>query len=231
MPIMRRLKTLDWPTLVAELVLIFVGITAALWFDSLNESRADRRLETDVLTELGVALESDTLDLNFNLRSSARTLAAIDTVLTYLDQRRPYESTLADHFRQASIHTGFLHNSAAYEFLKSVGLNIISNDSLRVAITHYYEYEVQYLRAVEQGFVSRNWNDAMRPQMMEKFSFQFLFQPAVPNDYSALFDDGEYQTVLRTTRGVLGWKDGRTRSVLESAEGLLEGIRAELVPR
>ena len=94
MPIMRRLKTLDWPTLVAELVLIFVGITAALWFDSLNESRADRRLETDVLSELEVALESDTVDLNFNLRSSARTLTAIDTVLTYLDQRHPYESTL-----------------------------------------------------------------------------------------------------------------------------------------
>ena len=90
---------------------------------------------------------------------------------------------------------------------------------------------MQYLRAVEQGFVSRNWNDAMRPQMMEKFSYQFWFQPAVPNDYSALFDDGEYQTVLRTTRGVLGWKDGRTRSVLESSEGLLASIRAELAPR
>jgi len=41
MPILRRLKALDWTALLAELVLIFIGITAALWFDNANQDRAD----------------------------------------------------------------------------------------------------------------------------------------------------------------------------------------------
>ena len=129
--------------MIAELVLIFVGITAALWFDNANQERADRRVERDVLTQLAIALQSDTADLNGNLRSSGRTTSAIDTVLAYLDDRRAYDSTLASHFAQSSVHTNFLADESAYEFLKSIGLDIIRDESLRISVTQYYEYYVR----------------------------------------------------------------------------------------
>lgn len=228
MPILRRLRTLDWPTLLAELVLIFVGITAALWFENVNQERAERGVEQEVLSQLVVALQSDTADLNSNLRSGARTSAAIDSILVYLDEKRPYHESLADHFGRSSIHTNFFLNAAAYEFLKAVGFDIIQNDDLRRGITQYYEVEVGYLTGVEQTLVNENWNGGMRPRMTRSFSYHFLYGPAVPHDYAALSEDPEYRSLLTTTRALLRFKDSRTRVVLEHAEELLRRIGAEL---
>ena len=231
MPILRGMKNLDWPALVAELVLVFVGITAALWFDNLKEARANRRLETEILTQLVVGLESDTTDLNFNLRSSARTTEAIDTILVYLDEKRPYDKSLERRFARSTIHTNFNLNGAAYEFLKAVGLDVIENDSLRLGITQYYEVKVPYLTGVERVYANENWNRSMRPRMIESFSYSFLYGPAVPNDYGALVRDAAYHSLLTTTRSLLRFKDERTKDVLENAEGLLAEIDAELSER
>ena len=224
MRILRRLASLDWPHLIVEVILIFVGITGALWFDNLKEAREERRSEQAVLHELAAALMSDTSDLHFNLRSSERTLSSIDTVLTYLRERRPYDTTLAHHFGRASVATNFNLNAAAYEYLKSLGLGIISNDTLRVQITRYYEVEVPYLSEVEDVFVNGNWSDVVRPQMLEKFHYRFLFQPASPLNYRALLDDVEFQTALETTRETIKWKDDLTRRTIGAAERLLQSI-------
>ena len=39
--------------------------------------------------------------------------------------------------------TTFLTNSAPYETLKSRGLDIIGNDTLRLRIAHYYDVEYE----------------------------------------------------------------------------------------
>ena len=224
MRILRRLASLEWPHLILEVVLIFVGITGALWFDNLKQAREERRLERSILQELATALTSDTTDLHFNLRSSTRTLASIDTVLTYLQERRPYDPSLADHFRSASSATNFLVNSAAYEDLKSVGLGTISNDTLRIRIAQYYEVQVAYLTKVESLFVNGNWSDVVRPQMLEKFHYRFLFEPAVPLNYRALYGDVRFQTALETMRETIKWKASLSRRTIRDAEWLLESI-------
>lgn len=225
MPILKGLKKLDWPTLATELVLIFVGITAALWFDNLNQTRDERRRESEVLVEIAAALASDTADLHINLRATAGSLASIDTILHRFDESVPYDSTLADHFRRASVITNFLINAAAYEYLKSVGLGLISDDGVRRDITQYYEVDVQYLKGIEAVFVNQNWIDTLRPQMVRKFDYGFFFAPATPHDYGSLARDRELRSVLRTTREILEWKGERTRLVLERAEELLARLQ------
>lgn len=228
MTILRRLRQLDWPSLTVELVLIFVGITAALWFENRNSARRDRQLEAEVLGEIQRALQSDTSDLMKNLTSTSSTRASIDTILAYFDSGRGYAPALADHFGRSSRHTAFLQDVSAYEYLKAVGLGIVKDHALRSAITRYYEYHVQYLRAVEQHFVEGNWDDTMKPQMMEKFSYRFLFEPAEPLDYNALATDPEYRTALTTTAEILEWKATLTRRVMEQAEALLDALDTEL---
>ena len=112
-----------------------------------------------------------------------------------------------------------------YEYLKSIGLGAISDDNLRVNVSRYYEYTVPYLNGIEDLFIDGNWNDAMKPQMMEKFAYRFFFEPAEPHDYELLREDREYRTVLTSTREMLEWKDMRTRDVLEAAEELLATLK------
>lgn len=231
MPILKSTRPLDWPALALELLLIFVGITAALWFDGVKEARQARETETQVLVDLSRSLARDTADLNQNLRASARTLASIDTILARFDDGRPYDDVLAAHFSRAAVFTGFLHNPGVYEYLKSIGLGTLADHDLRAAVARYFEYTVPYLREVEQLFVEGNWTGAVRPQMMEKFDYRFLFEPAVPHDFEALRADREYRTMLRTTREVIGWKDARSRLVRTEAEELLARVDRELAAR
>lgn len=228
MPLLKRLRALDWPTLVAELLLIFVGITAALWFDGLAESRAAARREASVLGELASALRSDTADLSFNLRSDELTRTSLDTVLAHLSRRLPYDSTMALHFGRASRFTNFLPNTSAYEYLKSLGLASVTNDGLRRDITRYYEVQHRYLTSVEGIFVNGSWHEMMAPQMIEKFDYAFFFEPAAPRDYRALQNDLTYATTLRTMGEILTWKVQITAQTLDQAEALLARIDDEL---
>lgn len=84
-----------------------------------------------------VDLRADTADLNGNLRSSARAHAARISLLTWLSGSEPFDSTTESLFAGSLGITNFLSNSSAYENLKSVGVDLIHDDAMRVEIAGY----------------------------------------------------------------------------------------------
>jgi len=52
--------------------------------------------------------------------------------------------SLSVHFGRISLFVNFINNVAAYETIKSMGFKYISNDSLRIKIGKYNEYECEY---------------------------------------------------------------------------------------
>lgn len=196
MPLFRTLKSQDWTAFAIELVLIFVGITAALWFDNWNENRERARIETVALEEMREALATDLGDLTYNLGKQQEARAAVDTVLAYLDERRPYHTDLPELFTHASQVTNFIHQDAPYEYLQSVGLDIISNDTLRAAIARYYSFTVTNLQTNERVLVNPQWQNDVKRVMLERFEYGYFFSPSYPHDYDALFDDRLFRSVL-----------------------------------
>ena len=226
MPILKSLKKLSWTTLAAELVLVFVGITAALWFDNWNAERREEILAREILSEIAIALQADTTDLNANLRNSARVHASVDTVLFYLDQDLPYVPELDAHFGRATSFTNFIRNTGAYEQLKGAGLPLITDEALRRTIVRYYEVQGELLHQIETIFLNRHFETSVQPQMIEKFSYRGFLSPATPHDYESLKDDLVFRSSLTTKLGWLDWKDTTTRRVLRLAEELIQEIEA-----
>lgn len=97
--------------------------------------------------------------------------------------------------------------------------------------THFQAASIATNVEVEQLFVNGNWSDGVRPLMMENFSYQFLFRPAVPHDYSALAKDSEFRTLLMTTRGILRWKFDLSSEALQDAQALIAHAELELADR
>lgn len=102
-------------------VLVFLGVTIALWFENVNDARREYHKETRVLRELADALTADVRDIGANLREDSLTLMSIDVVLGHMEQSLPYSDTLADHFAQAAGLTIFIDNSARTSTSKSQG--------------------------------------------------------------------------------------------------------------
>lgn len=231
MALFTKLRDVNWPALGAEFVLVFAGVTLALWFENVNEDRREYEEETRILRELADALAADVRDIGANLREDSLTLASIDVVLNHMEQRLPYSGTLDPHFAQAAGLTVFIDNSAPYEHLKVAGLDVIRNDSLRLAIVDYYERLVQTAREWETWVALPVWQEHMNPQMLRQFRYSQRKEPAAPINYAALQRDVEYQNVLRHTSFAIGFKDRLYRRVATSAEALNEQIQQDLAMR
>ncbi len=184
------------------MILIFVGITRALWFDSATEARREFVRETSILKELSVGLEADLTGVRGNLGADSITALTV-----------------------------FLDNSAPYEHLKVQGIDLIKDADLRQAIVTYHEHTVAMVASFESGVSLMHWQDQVHPRMLRSFRYLSPHQSATPVDYNALLEDVEYQNTLRYMGFVLAVKDILYQQISASARSLRERIEAELTGR
>ncbi len=130
---------------IGEIVLVVIGILIALQINNWNEGQKQKELEIKYLTEIRNSLESDLPDIEFNIEFNRSKLNSHQVILQYIDGELGYSDSLSFHFSNLLFNTRTLVNTSAYENLKSRGLEIISNDSLRMSITRLYAFEFHNL--------------------------------------------------------------------------------------
>lgn len=131
-----------------EIVLVVAGILIALQINNWNQHRQDKEFEITMLREIKTSLESDK-ELNAGFVSfNVRTIdEGIQELLTMIASNQSYpDSVLLNAYNKMSIGTAFGYNSGGYETLKSIGLDKISNDSLRQELIFMYEVELPGIR-------------------------------------------------------------------------------------
>lgn len=216
---------------LGEMTLIFLGITAALWFEDMNAARHERDLETQILREMSESVALDTVDLHINLEVGDSIRRSIDTLLAHLGSSAPYDEGLAEHFGRSSRYVRFFHNPVAYEHLRSAGLDVISSDSLRQAIISYYDQAVSLVVWLDQTLVANRNESYILPQMMAKFEYVSPFEPAVPLHFRALREDIEYRNALRIASFGIVMQTDVTQVAMARAQALLRVIEVELARR
>ena len=125
---------------IGEIVLVMIGILLALQVSNWNNSNQQRKLEIKYLKEIRDNLKSDLPDIEFNLKFNTTRLQSNTIILQYLNGKLNYHDSLDFHFSNLIFSTRTLVNKSAYENIKSRGLEIITNDSLRQRITRLYEF-------------------------------------------------------------------------------------------
>jgi hypothetical protein len=125
---------------IGEIILVVIGILIALQINNWNNSIQQGKLERKYLTELKTNLTFDLKDIQFNIDFNESKLTSNEITLRYLNKEINYADSLQFHFGNLIFTTRTLPNNSTYENLKSRGLEIISNDSLRQQITKLYSY-------------------------------------------------------------------------------------------
>lgn len=134
------LRRLPWVRLVAEFLVIFVGITLSLLADDWRQSRRDLAAERRALGELLVDLDADSV----SLEAVRSTMSVHDSAAMWLYQRIGRSGLAVDSLdlRLRQIHDMDLFRAqrASYVALMSTGgLGLIEDEALRNAIVRYYE--------------------------------------------------------------------------------------------
>jgi len=130
---------------IGEIVLVVIGILIALQINNWNNNRIEHKIETNILSEILVNLEKDVINLNSKIAYNNDKTKHNRDVLEHLEQRTPLTDSLKRSYSRLIGRGTFEPITVAYENLKSKGIDIIHNDSLRIAISELYDFKYFYL--------------------------------------------------------------------------------------
>jgi len=123
---------------VGEIVLVVIGILIALSINNWNENKKLVNKEVKILKEIKYELEGSLNDLTDDIEDHQRNLNSTRIIRNTMLFNEKYNDSLNEHFLLIVDHETFTAKQSAFESLQSIGLEIISNDSIRQKITTTY---------------------------------------------------------------------------------------------
>ena len=231
---------------IGEIILVVIGILIALQINNWNENNKAKVYEKNVLKEIHKTLNDDLVFFEHLEKRIKKKDTAIDNLLLI----RKGKLNLTNEELTTSIgwvHAGliFSFNPAPYEALKSSGLDKIKTDSLRIAITNYYEVsiprteaffkwaEVDYKplitaeknRLKEQGFFNYYFESATDENGREGF------RPRTKYNLEKYINDPSYNETLLLEAKYKKSMWGTLRGIIARTKKLEEMVKLELQTR
>lgn len=185
-----------WPEYLLEILVITAGVIGAFALNNWNENSKKQGQETEYLNELSRDLSKDLEDLEFNINWQEERLKSNTAVLTYIIERREFTDSVGFHLSNILYPVHFVSHTSAYEAIKNVGIEIITNDSLRREIVTLYDWYEKHLQYFETHDDHRVQYDYLLPVYLEHVKVHQPMMMAEPIDKLAIQDSPSFYNVL-----------------------------------
>ena len=220
---------------IGEIVLVVIGILIALWLNNLNLKNQKTIEEIDILEGLKKDFQADIEDFKLNIWCYNRISTSADVILNNLESSAVYNDSLDSYFAGTiSWPLSIIHNNS-FDVLKSKGLDLISNNSLRNEILSFHGQIYTSMKIWEEQFNRYIYFDEIlkRFDKVEPWGFdndgKIFFGTMKPNNYKALKTDTLYLSLLRTMKGEAEFlKNKQYFTLIEDLEKLIINIDKEL---
>jgi hypothetical protein len=123
---------------IGEVLLVVVGILIALWLNNLNSERQRTIEEINSLKGLKKDFQADIIDFKSNIWAYKNISSSVDFVLKRLESSAVYNDSLDSYFSGTIQWPRSIINQNSFDVLKSKGLDLISNNSLRNEILTFH---------------------------------------------------------------------------------------------
>ena len=195
---------------IGEILLIVVGILIALQISDWNEDRKKSEKEIEILKAIKSELEGDLTNLEAVTRIHERIVNSAEVIISHIEQDLPYEDSLSRHFFLSSNSSIRLYSTAAFETLKSLGVDLISDDTLRQQIIRLYDRWYLYMDSFQDN-LENLWRDRISVVYRGRFEEAINYKYAEhgpgggggtmsPVDFEALKKDQTYSYDIKTIR-------------------------------
>jgi len=231
---------------IGEIALVVIGILIALQINNWNENRKVQKLETQIYTEL----KSDLLQTRNNIQKAIsqhkEILKSNQQLLYDIYNKKPYSDTIYRLFVQPNVDVQITPKTSAFENLKNIGLNTLSNDSLRISISNLFQLDIKRLED-ELGMKSSNLSFT---QILFPYQSKYLFadysQPTkyglkhsdsitvyklIIKDYDKFLTDNDLLKTLQLTLYTRGLLVDEETETLEAIDSVIKRIVDELKSR
>jgi hypothetical protein len=120
---------------------------------------------------------------------------------------------------------------STYEHLKSKGIDLISNDSLRRHITAIYSERYYFIEKMELEYDNQYQLNTVVPEINAKVVIEDTLQIGRPVALESLYDDNTFKGMLRMHIKIRAQMLSRYDGLRENLEDLIDHIKAELNER
>jgi hypothetical protein len=182
---------------IGEIILVVIGILIALNINNSNEASKLKHKELVLLSELQQNLKQDLDKLNGNIIGNKKITRSNVIVKFALETKLPFNDSLKYHFGNTFGNFEFTENSSAWENLKSIGLDVISNDSLRNSLAQLYSTKYEYLKNIEKNTDDVYQWEQLYPQILKHIDIDTLWVSGTPKNYEELTHDREFLEVVK----------------------------------
>ena len=145
-------KKINWKKYGFEFLSIFIAVISAFALNNWNENRKDSQVESRILREISNGLEKDIEDVKINVGGHKEGLLACQFWRNVLNNKEVQLDSLRQYYLALTRDFIAIQNTSGYETLKSKGLELIKNDSLRTKIISIYEYDFATLKKLEEEY-------------------------------------------------------------------------------
>jgi len=145
---------------VGEIVLVVIGILIALQINLWKEDRKSVTIEHNILKEINNGLAKDLADIAHNQKGHANGIRSCAFWNKVIHGQEVNTDSLDFYYWYLTRSFTLAQNTASYGSLKSRGLELISNDSLRLQITNLYDVEYVPMKALEETYSETQFHEA-----------------------------------------------------------------------
>lgn len=153
------MKNKNWKKHGLEFLSIFFAVISAFALNNWNDNRRDTNSENKILIEISNGLEKDINDIRLNILGHKYGISACNYFRKSFTGKSIQTDSLMFHYANLTRDFISIQNIAGYETLKSKGLELIKNDSLRLKIIALYEYDYNTLRKLEEEYTEMQFHD------------------------------------------------------------------------
>jgi hypothetical protein len=172
---MKKFKPGNWRKYTFEFFSIFIAVITAFALNNWNDNRKADKSENKILIEISNGLEKDIEDIRQNILGHKRGLNACYYFRNVLAGKKVNSDSLMIHYSALTRDFISIQNTAGYETLKSRGLELIENDSLRLEIITLYEYNYNILRKLEEEYMEMQFQENYFVEINRSLAPNFQF--------------------------------------------------------
>ena len=145
---LKSIEKVRWKYLISEILLIVIAINIGLWFNNLNDQSKARSLESKILHEFLVSLNSDKEDILSNINTHKN---GIESCIRLVKNKTENIDTIKRDLGWSYSWTYLIADLSSYESLKSIGFQLIKNDEIRHGITKLYNVDYRTITEAENN--------------------------------------------------------------------------------
>lgn len=220
---------------IGEIVLIVLGILLALYLNNLNVKSQLKKDEIKILNEIKSNLKSSIASYKRTINTETEYLNQNKKILEYINNSKPYSTELDHAFGVYFWTISSNPVTVGYEYLKSRGIELITNDSLRNNTSLIFENEFAIIKNENELWANNLQQSISYPYHVNHFIKYFPqetdslgIEYAKPFNYDLLIADKTFKSINTEIISNRRWNINSLKDLVIKINILINQIDKEL---